>query len=622
MWEMTAMQIPSRSKKVVLNRGIISESGVIPPGFQYIRDVWNFNPIEKPKYIISEDITGKKIQVMQVSGLFQEADLQNANGRIYPRPILANAVRAIQEDIGRRAVYGELDHPCISTKHFRVLTIDGWKWFSDVKVGETVYSRVNGQMVPSRVNAIVDKPFNGTVYRFKGRHIDTAFTGDHKVVMDSRNDGGMVRSQEQATVNDIIADRKRFNKRIIPRTAGWSGDDFRTYTIPGIPADELPHGPNYHKNDVTKDLVLDTKLFVSFLGIWLAEGSLVSNYGIYIHQNDGGKADDIAEMLAAFPTGLEWRRTKKQFYLSDARLHRYLSALGTKYTKYVPADVKTLAGHYLEELVHWFQVGDGRSKHGRNNVFSVSQRLVDDLHECHVKAGGCCYEMAIEPKANYQFAGHTIVATRKKVLHQLTLSQTAGIHLDDRFLEITPERHDGRVYCLVTEHGSFYMQHGGFSFWTGNCDAKIHLDRISHLVTKSWMDQNKVYGQAEILDNQPHGACLRGLFERKCQVGISSRGVGDMETKEIAEGRQVQYVCEGYMFVTWDAVAEPSVHGATLTVLEGLRRKAQPIVEAKAKNLLRKEEYEHLLVTTIHDFFETKPLNELKKPLARKTFSR
>ena len=89
-------------------------------------------------------------------------------------------------------------------------------------------------------------------------------------------------------------------------------------------------------------------------------------------------------------------------------------------------------------------------------------------------------------------------------------------------------------------------------------DAKIHMDRISHLVTKAWMDGNKLYGQAEILDNQPHGACLRGLFERNCQVGISSRGVGDMEMRESA-GKQHYIVLEGYQFVTWDSVAEPSV---------------------------------------------------------------
>lgn len=143
-------------------------------------------------------------------------------------------------------------------------------------------------------------------------------------------------------------------------------------------------------------------------------------------------------------------------------------------------------------------------------------------------------------------------------------------------------------------------------------DAKIHMDRISHLVTKAWMDGNRLYGEAEILDNQPHGAALRGLFERKCQVGISSRGVGDMEMRE-AKGKQHYVVLEGYQFVTWDSVAEPSVSGATLTVMENLRKKTAPISEAGRKaaqrgHLLQAADYETMLVEAIHDFFETKPV--------------
>lgn len=143
-------------------------------------------------------------------------------------------------------------------------------------------------------------------------------------------------------------------------------------------------------------------------------------------------------------------------------------------------------------------------------------------------------------------------------------------------------------------------------------DAKIHMDRVSHLVTKAWMDQNKIYGQAEILDNQFHGAALRGLFERKCQVGISSRGVGDMEMRE-SSGKQFYEVLPGYSFVTWDAVAEPSVHGATLNVMEELNRRARPIQEARnnairQNNLLEAHNYERMLVDTVHKFFETKPI--------------
>lgn len=131
-------------------------------------------------------------------------------------------------------------------------------------------------------------------------------------------------------------------------------------------------------------------------------------------------------------------------------------------------------------------------------------------------------------------------------------------------------------------------------------DAKIHLDRISHLLTRVWMDGKKVYGEAEVLDNQPLGRCLRGLFERKVQVGISSRGVGDMEVRE-SGGEEFYEVLPGYAFVTWDAVAEPSVHGATLNVMEGLSRRTAPLRESRQR--FSPETYDRLLLKEIDAHF-------------------
>ena len=134
-------------------------------------------------------------------------------------------------------------------------------------------------------------------------------------------------------------------------------------------------------------------------------------------------------------------------------------------------------------------------------------------------------------------------------------------------------------------------------------DAKIHLDRVSHLMTKVWMDGRKVYGEAEILHNLPCGACLRGLFEHKVRVGISSRGVGDMDVVESA-GKELYQVMPGYAFVTWDAVAEPSVNGAILQIQEGLNKRLRPM--AKTKDRFAPEVYSNMLVSEINKFFGLK----------------
>lgn len=102
-------------------------------------------------------------------------------------------------------------------------------------------------------------------------------------------------------------------------------------------------------------------------------------------------------------------------------------------------------------------------------------------------------------------------------------------------------------------------------------DAKIHMDRASHLITRLWMEGKDVFGECEILEEMPCGKMLKTLIDNKVRVSVSSRGVGDMEA--IKEGdKEYQRVCNGYSCMTWDCVLEPSVANTQLTVMESKNR--------------------------------------------------
>ena len=107
----------------------------------------------------------------------------------------------------------------------------------------------------------------------------------------------------------------------------------------------------------------------------------------------------------------------------------------------------------------------------------------------------------------------------------------------------------------------------------GECDhpqdAKIHLDRVSHLVTKLWLDDKKVYGELEVLTEMPCGKILKALVDAEVVPCISSRGIGDMQPVTMEGSNDEGFeVLPGFRFVTWDIVAEPSVTEAQLSVLE------------------------------------------------------
>ena len=63
-----------------INRGIIAETGVIPTGLQLIQDTFPFSVIERKNAMV-EDVNGREVPVMRVTGLIQMGDQENANHR-------------------------------------------------------------------------------------------------------------------------------------------------------------------------------------------------------------------------------------------------------------------------------------------------------------------------------------------------------------------------------------------------------------------------------------------------------------------------------------------------------------------------------------------------------------
>jgi hypothetical protein len=76
-----------------------------------------------------------------------------------------------------------------------------------------------------------------------------------------------------------------------------------------------------------------------------------------------------------------------------------------------------------------------------------------------------------------------------------------------------------------------------------------------------------------------------------------------MEVREEG-GQEIFYVTEGYRFVTWDAVAEPSVTGAILNIQEGKLRPLQQYKkhEVKRVNNNAKQIAESVMVKEISKF--------------------
>lgn len=83
-------------------------------------------------------------------------------------------------------------------------------------------------------------------------------------------------------------------------------------------------------------------------------------------------------------------------------------------------------------------------------------------------------------------------------------------------------------------------------------DLQVNLDRVSHMITNMYMNENNGIGKLKILPT-PMGNIVKTLLESGVKLGVSSRGSGNVnESGNVTD----------FEIVTVDIVAQPSAPNA------------------------------------------------------------
>lgn len=101
-------------------------------------------------------------------------------------------------------------------------------------------------------------------------------------------------------------------------------------------------------------------------------------------------------------------------------------------------------------------------------------------------------------------------------------------------------------------------------------ELTINLDRVSHIITDMWMDGPNGMGKLKIVGT-PSGNIVRSLLEDGVRLGVSSRGVGNVDDRGEVSGFEI---------ITVDIVARPSAPESYPTpVYESLNTRRGRIIE-------------------------------------------
>ena len=90
----------------------------------------------------------------------------------------------------------------------------------------------------------------------------------------------------------------------------------------------------------------------------------------------------------------------------------------------------------------------------------------------------------------------------------------------------------------------------------------VNLQNVSHNITEMHFEGDNLIGTCEILTT-PSGNILRELIKNGIKLGISSRGLGSVETvNEGPNDNPIQKVGQDFELIAFDFVSNPSTHGA------------------------------------------------------------
>lgn len=527
-----------------------------------------YNAIEYGKELLEQASNYDKPLVLK-NVLLQKAQAKNQNGRIYPEEILMREAQTYKENfVAQRRALGELDHPECMRKSAEILTETGWKLLTDVTVGENVptLNTSTGEVEYHPIQRVINQPYKGKMISMKGKNLDVLVTPNHRFVLQDRH--GKYLEKTASEILDL-SKKMTITHLTIPKVAsGWKGTDYTTFELPAV--DLAPNATKKNRDKQSKPLLVDANAWFSFLGIYLSEGHATNReknlqYGVFITQNEGGKAEEIRRILRALSPELQWKERsynsdKVTFVVHDARLHSYLAALGNKYTKYIPSEIKNASTPLLQNLFNGYLLGDGSvvtyKGHTRTSIFSVSKQLMEDFQEVLLRLGMTGRIKKQESLKEYSYAGHKIQPNNKVSLYRLWIERSKNIHLDFRFISIAEEDFDDTVHCVTVQNSNFYCRDAGKAFWSGNSPV-VNLKNVCCNVTDLWFDGPAVMGNIEILST-PAGNIVRELIRNNIRLGISSRGLGSVRPI----GENTVEVQPDFSLVCFDIVSNPSTMGA------------------------------------------------------------
>ena len=377
-----------------------------------------------------------------------------------------------------------------------VLTIDGWKCWTDVTMSDKLAvlpTGMGGLADFAHPTALYAYDFDGCLLHAHTEQLDYRVTSNHRMYCRIDHYRGHTAQYRIRTAEDI------FGKKVTHLCAA----EFDYNNRDTVPFD-LSHYVDYdarHERKKAKT-VFDGEDFAELLGWYISEGNVavyhgtgvgrsrhdVNSYKIQISQSRTTKPKNCDRLEALLNRmGIKWHYHGLQYTFASKPLYMLLVQLGLSNEKHLPEFVKLFSKRQIIRLFEGLMLGDGSVRERKIvrsglDYITTSPRLARQVEfimtmlgynaviQVESRAGKKYHNKGRAKPCNYNFDKYTVCAKSLTELGQSTA-------------ESTRELYKGKVYCASVPGGLLYVRRNGRPMWCGNSilpDDKMPRDAVTN----------------------------------------------------------------------------------------------------------------------------------------------
>jgi len=337
-------------------------------------------------------------------------------------------------------LFGAAEKTGCYSEDTEVLTTRGWKFFKDVSFEDNIYTLTQSREIEiHNPEQIFEYDYEGEMVHFQGSSMDFLVTPNHNMAYIPENDKNTIlfKKAEDCTGSEEF-----------PLKSNWNGGtDCDFFTIPNISSpSQIP-----------------MEVWLSFLGLFISEGSISESKEIVISQKKDHNKSIIEEVLNNM--GLKYRietnsENSNNYCISNKPLWDLLRSQGFSTQKYIPEYIWDLPKKYLDILYNYLIIGDEciPTTTKGDTYHTTSKKLADDIQHLMMLLG-------------YGSTLHTKLPRLSDIKDrnmQYEITRKACNNIGVKNIKPPSEYYKGKVYCLQVPNHTLFVRRNGHVMWCGN----------------------------------------------------------------------------------------------------------------------------------------------------------